>query len=47
MKAIRIGFNIEVDVREMTADEIDTSDGKWFCDDETCIIYKKSELKFI
>jgi len=46
MKAIWKEFDIEVNVREMTSNEINTSDGRLFCDDETGIVYKEDELIF-
>ncbi len=46
MIATRKDNNIEIDVREMTPDEIDTSDGKYFCDDDTSTIYREDELVF-
>jgi len=47
-QAIRNGFGIEYDVRKMTDEEIDENDTyHWWCNDESGIIFKESELTFI
>lgn len=45
--ATRKDFNMKIEVRKMTNDEIDNSDTQYWCDDDTCVIYREDELEFM
>lgn len=46
MKATRIDFNIEYEVRKMSDEEIDNTECQYYCSDETGHIFKEKELSF-